>query len=127
MERMNRRTAIQRGMHKFFTGLPCRNGHVNLRYTNTGACLSCIAVHNRNRARDTNSYSLRFNLRNPKDYRKVVAYIDALNLQFEIDHKMTPGDLKQQVADRIRGLALPGHESPDITPYGFPPPPTGNT
>lgn len=32
------------GMAKFFTGKPCRNGHVELRLTSTGDCRECVRL-----------------------------------------------------------------------------------
>lgn len=37
----SREEAISVSSVKFFTGIPCRNGHVDFRYTNTGICYSC--------------------------------------------------------------------------------------
>lgn len=34
--------AAARGDKTFDTGVPCKNGHLALRYTSTGACLECL-------------------------------------------------------------------------------------
>jgi hypothetical protein len=35
-------SAIKNGLHKYFTGNPCKNGHLSERYTSSGGCLKCI-------------------------------------------------------------------------------------
>lgn len=42
----DRKTAKNNGMTRFFTGIPCKNGHLAQRLTSTGKCLVC----HRNRA-----------------------------------------------------------------------------
>lgn len=39
----NRQSAIAYGLKRFFTGTPCRWGHVAERYTSSGGCIACIA------------------------------------------------------------------------------------
>lgn len=46
MEIINRSEAMAAGFTKYFTGLECKNGHVDYRYTKSGACQSCIAESN---------------------------------------------------------------------------------
>jgi hypothetical protein len=36
--------ATEAGLTKFFTGNPCKRGHVSERYTSTGACAECLGV-----------------------------------------------------------------------------------
>lgn len=38
---ISRKDAYARGLLMFYTGVPCRRGHVARRYTNGGACLGC--------------------------------------------------------------------------------------
>lgn len=38
------REAIAAGSRKYFTGVPCKHGHVSVRYTTTMVCLKCAAV-----------------------------------------------------------------------------------
>jgi hypothetical protein len=42
MKVFTRREAANLNLHKYFTGKPCQKGHLALRYTNTGCCVSCI-------------------------------------------------------------------------------------
>ena len=35
------------GLKSFFTGKPCRNGHIGPRYTSTGVCCACNAKNTR--------------------------------------------------------------------------------
>ncbi|NRA77179.1 MAG: hypothetical protein HRU18_03135 [Pseudoalteromonas sp.] len=40
----SRAEAIERGMPVFFTGEPCRNGHVGYRSTATKRCKTCVST-----------------------------------------------------------------------------------
>jgi len=42
---LDRKTALAGGFPRYFTGKPCKNGHVEDRYTVTGACLGCLGMH----------------------------------------------------------------------------------
>lgn len=44
---MKRTEAARQGLHKYQSEKPCRRGHWVLRYTDTGACTSCVAIYNR--------------------------------------------------------------------------------
>ena len=46
MEIVTRSEALAANLNKYFTGSPCKNGHIDLRYTKSGACQSCIAENN---------------------------------------------------------------------------------
>jgi hypothetical protein len=39
---MERSTALQMGLPQYETGRPCKNGHVDARYTSSGACVVCV-------------------------------------------------------------------------------------
>lgn len=39
---MTRRQAHARGEVRFYTGKPCKHGHVAYRYVSTGACITCL-------------------------------------------------------------------------------------
>lgn len=43
----SRGEAKLRGLTQYFTGLPCKNGHLTYRYTSSGACSGCIRDHNK--------------------------------------------------------------------------------
>lgn len=38
---ISRQEAQEKQLKSYFTGVPCRNGHIDKRYTNTGICYSC--------------------------------------------------------------------------------------
>ena len=42
MEITSRQDAITFGRRKYFTGVPCKNGHVSERYTQSSVCLDCL-------------------------------------------------------------------------------------
>lgn len=46
MDIISRAEAKRAGLNRYFTGIPCKNGHVDFRYTASGACKGCIAISN---------------------------------------------------------------------------------
>jgi len=46
MEIITRKDAKAAGLNRYYTGLPCKNGHVDYRYTASGACKSCVGESN---------------------------------------------------------------------------------
>ena len=44
---VNRADAKVRQLSQYFTGIPCKNGHLTYRYTSSGACSGCIREHNK--------------------------------------------------------------------------------
>lgn len=45
MEIITREAAIAAGLKRYFTGKPCKNGHVCERYVSTRICVSCMKSH----------------------------------------------------------------------------------
>lgn len=39
---ISRKDAHLAGLRRFFTGIPCKNGHVAERYVGNGACIGCM-------------------------------------------------------------------------------------
>lgn len=42
MEITTRRQAAERGMNRYFTGKPCKHGHIAERYVTSNACVACV-------------------------------------------------------------------------------------
>lgn len=42
-----RAEAKEKGLKRYFTGTPCRNGHVAERYSSSGRCIECVSECNR--------------------------------------------------------------------------------
>jgi hypothetical protein len=42
MEIINRAEAKRRDLNRYYTGEPCKNGHIAYRYTQSGTCFACI-------------------------------------------------------------------------------------
>ncbi len=42
MEIVSRSSAAAQGLTKYYTGNPCKNGHLNYRYVQSGTCSDCI-------------------------------------------------------------------------------------
>jgi len=49
MQIKNRKSAIAAGDWKYFTGKPCRHGHLSWRYTSSSVCCECLTVSRANR------------------------------------------------------------------------------
>ncbi|MDN0126884.1 hypothetical protein QVO16_07905 [Yersinia massiliensis] len=45
MKIITRTDAAKVGLLKYYTGKPCRNGHLGERYTVNGSCVECNANH----------------------------------------------------------------------------------
>jgi hypothetical protein len=48
-EVITRKEAIARGLKRYFTGSPCKNGHLAERRADNGQCLKCQTVHEKAR------------------------------------------------------------------------------
>jgi hypothetical protein len=60
MKKISRETAIQLGLKRYFTGIPCINGHLCERYVSVYACVTCHGLRQqRHRDRDPELYRLR--------------------------------------------------------------------
>ena len=46
MEIISRKDAKAQGLKHYFTGKPCKNGHVAQRFTSKGICMECNRAHN---------------------------------------------------------------------------------
>lgn len=44
METMTRREAAEKGLTKYFTGRPCKRGHLTHRYVASGNCSKCSSL-----------------------------------------------------------------------------------
>lgn len=54
MQTLTRKAAASLGQNLYFTGLACKNGHVEPRYVSSGTCRGCIRDHNQTFARHKN-------------------------------------------------------------------------
>jgi glutamate dehydrogenase/leucine dehydrogenase len=48
MKLMKRMDAARAGEKLYFTGKPCKNGHLEHRYTSTGICVACNREYSAN-------------------------------------------------------------------------------
>ena len=46
MDIISRSQALQSGSRRYFTGKPCKSGHIAERYTSKGNCVECIRINN---------------------------------------------------------------------------------
>lgn len=92
--RMTRDEAISHGLSRYFTGVPCGNGHISFRYVRGGQCVRCAsdrakAIHKKRQemlkaAREGKIADVRVTVRlsvHPADESAVKAFALALNMQ----------------------------------------------
>ena len=78
MEILTRQQASEKRMHKYYTGKPCKRGHMALRYMNTGACTDCIAFYGSQRKNCARL--VRFEISHPDDIKAVQDFVNSINL-----------------------------------------------
>lgn len=86
MEILTKKQAEARKLHKYFTGRPCNKGHLTLRYSNTGACIACIATYARERREQAKRIWVRVELRHVDDAAVLHEFAAALNAAREYDN-----------------------------------------
>ena len=62
MEKISRSEALEQGLTHYYTGIPCKHGHVSKRYTSTHSCVECIKITDnafRTRYRESNRERIR--------------------------------------------------------------------
>lgn len=69
MDIITRKDALAQGLTHYFTGKPCKRGHLAVRYASTKSCIECTAAHNAafyaaNPSKST-EYSKRWQAKNP--------------------------------------------------------------
>lgn len=88
MDTHTRTEALRLRLHKYYTGEPCKKGHLMFRYTLTGACGGCIAEYSRQqylKRKNVRGCRLNVYLEHRDDVRLVQAYATALNLDRKIN------------------------------------------
>ena len=82
-----RQEAISKGLKHYFTGKPCKRGHVDRRLVSNYGCLTCALEHER-RYRKENPEKARakwrrYDARNPERRRQISRYYRERNLEKE--------------------------------------------
>lgn len=67
------------GAVKYNTGKPCSRGHLTARYTNTGACVGCVAHY-----KSGGIFSIKVGLISKKDIPALNAFVAALNIDRQL-------------------------------------------
>ncbi|AUR97483.1 coil containing protein [Vibrio phage 1.239.O._10N.261.52.F6] len=69
MEIITRKEAIERGLKRYFTGKPCKHGHISERRVSDSKCCVCIAEKNR-KYREQNKESVTERMRKYREQNK---------------------------------------------------------
>ncbi len=92
MEIITRKEAKERGLKKYFTGVPCKRGHVCERYVSGHGCIECVDVNNHN-----------WRTANPEHYKETLKEYGA---KYSAEHKEERKiKRKQYIADNPEKIA----------------------
>jgi hypothetical protein len=77
MDIITRKDALTQGLTHYFTGKPCKRGHIVVRYVKTRSCIECTAGYNAafyaaNPGKST-EYSRRWQVKNPNKVKAIEA------------------------------------------------------
>ena len=89
METQTRTEAVRRGLYKYFTGVPCKNGHLTLRYTNTSVCIACHAAYQKAykagyKSKKSLAIRSQFEVFHVDDLKRVQDFVTAVNFEREL-------------------------------------------
>ena len=56
MDIITKRQAVSLGLKKYFTGKPCKHGHISERYTLKSTCIECLKISSQKRIHLKNDY-----------------------------------------------------------------------
>lgn len=85
------------GMNAFFTGQPCVNGHISIRYTKSSKCAECIAVRGARRQAE-HGERLRAEIR--QDYKENPGKYSAYNKRYRTVHKSSLSVAKAEYCEQ---------------------------
>lgn len=66
---ISKREAIRQGLKWFFTGKPCKRGHISVRSINNGGCKACDQEWRNTNSELIHQYNIKYKINNP-DYQK---------------------------------------------------------
>lgn len=109
MELITRREALAQGLTHYFTGKPCKHGHVATRRCDTRLCTECIKT--RHRPRDYAANRKRY-IKNAIDWNKKNPERAAAHYKANMDRRIATGQHQALVQKRRCKLAS---QTPDLT------------
>lgn len=68
MQIISRKEAKEQGLDFYYTGKPCKHGHVSKRYVSTGVCLECIKNYNKEYREENRESIKEYNKEHKKEY-----------------------------------------------------------
>ncbi len=78
MDIISKKEAMRESLRTYFTGKPCKKGHVYTRYVISGACCICIKGYNRRLRGKIKAY--RFDIIDERDVPTAQEFVNSLNL-----------------------------------------------
>lgn len=108
MELITRKQAKAKGLKRYFTGVPCKHGHISDRHVSTAACRECARLKSHKKQREIpeyfqerkllKKYGLTLidynNLLKVQEYRCAICQIhqDELKRKLDVDHNHKTGE-----------------------------------
>lgn len=99
---MTRAEALSKGLVKYWTGNPCKNGHVAQRYVKGGACEHCVRGYQRDRNR-TGLSKLTLNV--PDTHRALVEHNAQAAIRCQSDNTVIAIETSPDHAEAIKAYA----------------------
>jgi len=66
---ISRREAFIKNVSRFFTGKPCKYGHLCERQTSNGACIECLKINRKKNPEKNKERNKRWRINNPERYK----------------------------------------------------------
>lgn len=123
MEIITRSEAVSKGFKKYFTGVPCKNGHISQRYTVSTLCLACNAEAQKNQRTNINlalTGVVPVTVKTHRnDHAAILAYADLLNLQrgLSVQNSKQPGAPAASPSPAPAAPAAPTVSAATVSPY----------
>lgn len=74
MNIISRAEAARKGRKTYFTGIPCKHGHISERYTSNNVCITCSNIYNSRRVAKTRYGAEGWQSRDAKDTARRAAF-----------------------------------------------------
>ena len=69
---ISRREAFIKNVSRFFTGKPCKYGHLCERQTSNGACIDCLKINLKKNSEKNREKTKRWRINNPEKYKDML-------------------------------------------------------
>ncbi len=104
MEIITRQQAIKEGLNKYFTGKPCKSGHISIRYVDNYSCKECRKERGRkwkidNRERHNRYY---------REYNKKIGYKHCLHMKDPEENRLKSQKWRNENSEKAKKTGREG-------------------